>query len=428
MSKKVKINGKWVTVDDKDIKDDAPTEDPPAEDPPVEDPPAEDPPAKDPPEDGEDGDDGDKAILAEARKIGEKISQEISKSFDTNDSAVKEVSVKVNKMMEVMFGNDSKLNKILNGKDLFLGTDELTKEEKIVGFYYALITDNKMALKALSEGTDADGGYLFPNEFLQELIRELPEINELRKLVRIIPMRRNKMDITNLVSGPKMTWTGENVAKSTTTARFAQQTLTAFKCAAILYSSDELIEDSDIFDVVQLIISLFAEAIADEEEKVLAVGDGTTQPQGLDTATVTTTTFAGQQDFDGLKTLKFALPRKYRKRAVWILNDSDWSEIAKLKDGNGRYFINDNVKDSDDHSLMLGKPVIVSDWIPLGTIFFGDLKKAYFLGDRKRMTVKISQDTTQAFTQDMTAIRVVFRIGGLVVLPNALRKGTGFSA
>ena len=49
------------------------------------------------------------------------------------------------------------------------------------------------------------------------------------------------------------------------------------------------------------------------------------------------------------------------------------------------------------------------------------MKKSYWFGDRKKMTTKISQDTTQAFTMDQTAIRVVERIAGNVVLPQAIR-------
>jgi len=37
------------------------------------------------------------------------------------------------------------------------------------------------------------------------------------------------------------------------------------------------------------------------------------------------------------------------------------------------------------------------------------------------MTVKISQDESQAFQKDQTAIRVVQRIGGTVVRPTALK-------
>jgi len=39
---------------------------------------------------------------------------------------------------------------------------EMTTKEKIVGFFQAMIKNNQPVLKALSEGTAADGGYLFP--------------------------------------------------------------------------------------------------------------------------------------------------------------------------------------------------------------------------------------------------------------------------
>lgn len=39
---------------------------------------------------------------------------------------------------------------------------EMTTKEKIVGFFQAMIKNNEPVLKALSEGTSADGGYLFP--------------------------------------------------------------------------------------------------------------------------------------------------------------------------------------------------------------------------------------------------------------------------
>ena len=68
---------------------------------------------------------------------------------------------------------------------------------------------------------------------------------------------------------------------------------------------------------------------------------------------------------------------------------------------------------------ILGYPVYENNWVGDANILFGNWKLVYWLGDRKQMTVKISNDTTQAFTQDMTAIRVVARIGGNVVLPDA---------
>jgi len=53
---------------------------------------------------------------------------------------------------------------------------------------------------------------------------------------------------------------------------------------------------------------------------------------------------------------------------------------------------------------------------------FGDLKAAYWLGDRKSMTVKVTQDTETAFVHDQTAVRVVSRIAGNVVNHYAIKK------
>lgn len=418
MSKKrIKVGKTFIEVDEKDIEDvDAPTGDELDEEEEEEEEPDDDGGGS-----GDGDDEGEKSLKKSAEAMGKKIAKEIMGNVD--NSGVKALEKKLNNFMELQFGSDTKLKDILGGKDLY-AKDQLTKEEKIVGFFHALVTDNSIALKALSEGTDADGGYLFPNEFLEELIRDLPEINVMRNEVRIITMRRNKMDITSLVSGPKVTWTLENAAKSTTTAHFGTQTLTAYKLAAILYSSDELIEDSDIFDVVAMIIRLFSEAIANEEERVIWVGDGTTQPEGLDTATIASVAAVGQ-DFDDVISLYYALPSKYRTGAKWYMNDNTAKEASKIKDSNGQYIWQPSVSEAGT-DRMRGKPVVYSDWVPDNQIYFGDLKKGYFLGDRKRITVKVSNDTETAFTKDQTAIRVVERIGGKVVLPAAIRKLTGF--
>jgi HK97 family phage major capsid protein len=392
---RIKINGEWVTVKEGDELD---TTDVKAV-----------------------VSDEDKALLDQAKKLGKEMADEVLKGIDLGDTS--KMSKKMERFIESQYGDSSKLKQILNGKDLF-GSDELTKEEKILGFFHGLITNNTMALKALAEGVEADGGYLFPNEFLGEILRDLPNLNVMRQYVRIIPMKRDKMDVTSLVDGLNVFWTAENAAKSTTTARFSQQTLTAFKMAAILYSSDELIEDSTEVDLVSLIIQLFAEAIADEEEKVIWTGDGTTQPQGINTASVASTVGTGNA-YNDLVSLFYLLPRKYQVNAAFFANNNTAKNFALVKDTTGRPIFTPSVNDGPAQTL-LGKPLVISEWVPDRVVYFGDLKKGYFLGDRKRMTAKVSQDTETAFTKDQTAIRVVARIGGRLVLPQAVRKVTSF--
>lgn len=363
---------------------------------------------------------------AEEKKLAKNLAKKIV--ADLGLDQVSELSKTVANLVKSQYPTDAKLTKILNGKDYIRDKDKLTPNEKIVGFFHSLVTGNEHATKALSEGTAADGGYLFPDEFLAEVIRDVAELNVMRSLVRIIPMRRDVMKIPELLSGPDVYWTAENAAKTTTTAHFSERTLTVKKMAAIIYASDELIEDSSEIDIVQLIIRMFAEKIADREEQAIVVGNGTTQPTGLETARSAgsiAAVAASTHDFDDILTLEYSLPAKYSNQAAFIANRNTIKELRKLKDSQNRYQWQPSPAAGQPATLN-GKPVYEVNYLPNGTIYFGDFKQGYFLGDRKQMTVKITQDSETAFTKDQTAIRVVHRIAGNVGNGAALRALTGF--
>jgi HK97 family phage major capsid protein len=403
MSKYVKINGKLVEVKDEDVLDTKPT-------------------------DAEVADTEVEAEEEEAKSFGRKIAKDILGSLSIQSDEVKELREKLDKLVNEKYPANSKLKKLLNGKDIYSKTEELTKEEKIIAFFYAAVTQDKAALKALSN-VDADGGYTVPQELLSEIVRDIANINVLRNVVRVIPMRRDTLDVTTLVSGIDVFYTGENVAKSTTTARFGRVTLTAYKVAAIIYSSDELLEDSDA-DLVSLIVQMFAEKIANKEEEAIMVGNGTTQPQGIETAraasTIASIATVGTASGDALIDAFYTLPRQYHAKASWIMTPLAARVVRKLKDTTGQYLWQVSIQ-AGEPDLLLGKPVFISNWGGPKTAYFGDFKRGYFFGDRKRMTVKVSNDTETAFTKDQTAIRVVSRFAGRVVLPNAIRAVTNLN-
>jgi HK97 family phage major capsid protein len=302
---------------------------------------------------------------------------------------------------------------------------EMTTKEKIVGFFQAMVQNNTPVLKALSEGTPADGGYLFPDEFRATVIEDIvTQKYRMRKEVTVLPMKRDVMNIPTLASRPQVTWTDENATKSTTTAHFGQVTLTVKKMAAILYTSDELIEDSTEVDIVNFIIQLFSDAIGQEEDRVVWRGNGTTEPTGITTAitasTIASTACAGNLSVDNLLNLVYALPMKYSDSAKFYVHRNNILEMRKLKDSNNRYYWTEAVT-AGQAPLFLGYPVFEANELPESTIVFGDMKRTYWMGDRQKMTVKISNDTETAFTKDQTAIRIVERIAGNVVLGAASR-------
>lgn len=192
------------------------------------------------------------------------------------DAIKKQLAELNSKLDKKEIKKDNKTSQLLDLEALMQkDVSEMTAKEKTVGFFQAILQNNTTVLKALSEGTSADGGYLFPDEFRSEIIRDISDGNYMRKEVRVVPMKRDVMKVPTLASKPLVTWTEENTTKSTTTAHFGEQTLTVKKMAAVLYASDELIEDSTEIDVVKLIIGLFSEAIGEEEDRVICQGNGT---------------------------------------------------------------------------------------------------------------------------------------------------------
>jgi len=311
--------------------------------------------------------------------------------------------------------------KVFVGEDSEKAVSELTSDERVKAFGHALFTGNSVALKALSEGTPADGGYTVPQDFYSRLVMEVTEKAQMRSMVTVVPMKTNVLTIPVGEHGPDVFWTAEGATKTTTTMDFRQPTITAYKMASIIYLTDELIEDS-AFDLVNVLISRFAERIATEEDKVIINGAGTTQPVGIFVnASVASRSCSGNLDFDDIIDLIYDLPVKYRSGAKFLVNSENVRELRKLKDEQGRYLWQDPVSAGQPATIQ-GYPVVETYWAPVGQIAFGDFKTAYWLGDRKRMTVKISNDTETTFTQDKTAIRIVERIGGDVIVPNAVRK------
>ena len=374
-------------------------------------------------ESSEDKEEVDEEALDE---VADEAAKKILASIGIGD--LKKTVDKIEKTLAAQQAPESKKKALLNLEELMKkDVSEMTAKEKIVGFFQAIISNDRTVLKALSEGVNADGGFLFPDEFRSEIIRDLEDIPHMRGEVTVIPMRRDVMNIPTLVSGPQVTWTAELAAKSTTTAHFGQATLTVYKMAAIMYLSDELIEDSTEIDVVAFIIKLFSEAMGNEEDKVITAGTGSAQPTGFNQATIgSVASETGNLSFDDLINVEYLLPAKYHPGAKFYVHRNNIKELRKIKDTQGRYLWSDPVA-AGQPATFHGFPVVENNWLAESEIYFGDLKRAYWLGDRKKMTVKISNDVEQAFTNDQTAVRVVQRIAGIVVLAQALKKITGIA-
>lgn len=194
---------------------------------------------------------------------------------------------------------------------------------------------------ALQIGTDSEGGYLVPDEFERTLIEALEEENIFRKLAKIIKTSSGDRKIPVVASKGSAFWIDEGAAYTESDDSFGQVSIGAYKLGTMIKVSEELLNDS-VFDLESYIAREFARRIGAKEEEAFFTGDGEGKPLGIlaetgGAQTGVTAASATAITADELIDLFYSLKAPYRKKAVWVLNDSTIKAIRKLKDNNGQY-------------------------------------------------------------------------------------------
>ena len=245
----------------------------------------------------------------------------------------------------------------------------------------------------LSEGVDADGGFLVPEDFERDIVNALDEENVIRSLAKVITTQHERK-IPIATGHSTAQWTAENAAYTESNPSFGQKQIDAFKLTDLCRVSVELLQDS-AFDIEDYLMKEFARAFGIAEEEAFCVGTGTNQPTGIFTAkggTVgVTAASATAITVDEVISLVYALKSPYRRNAKFLMHDATVSLLRKLKDSNGAYLWQPSVQAGEPDRL-LGYEIYTSPYVPTvaaGTlsIAFGDFKN-YWIGDRAGRTVQ----------------------------------------
>ena len=276
----------------------------------------------------------------------------------------------------------------------------------------------------LSEGVQADGGYLVPEEFENQIVTGLDEANIVRSLAKVITTSaERKIPIAATHSEAK--WTAENSAYTESDPTFEQKTIDAFKLTDLVKVSIELLQDS-MFNLESYIANEFARAFGIAEEQAFCVGSGTGQPTGIFTAkggnVGVTSAGATAITADEMINLIYTLKSPYRRNAKFLMNDSTVSMLRKLKDNNGAYLWQPSVQAGEPDKL-LGYDLYTSPYVPTAaagalTVAFGDFNN-YWIADRSGRTVQRLNELYS--TTGQVGFVATERVDGKVILPEGIQ-------
>ncbi len=257
--------------------------------------------------------------------------------------------------------------------------------------------------KALSAGSDPDGGYLVPEETESVVNRALKDISPIRAIAGIRQVSSTVYKRPFAVSGPETGWVGETAPRTqTNTPTLAELSFPTMELYAMPAATPSLLEDSAV-NIDEWLAEEVRIAFAEQEGTAFVTGDGINQPKGfLDYTTVdngswtwgnvgTVSTgsagaFPASDPSDVLIDLIYAVRSGYRANAHFVMNRATQADIRKMKDADGTYLWQPASRPGEPSTLM-GFPVMESEDMPdiaadSTSVAFGDFRRGYLIVDR----------------------------------------------
>lgn len=285
--------------------------------------------------------------------------------------------------------------------------------------------------KALSVGSDADGGYLVTPQVSEEMTRKIFESSPMRQLASVTTISSDSLEIIEDNDEAGAAWSASEsaAASDSTTPQIGKITIDAYELVAQPKATQKLIDDSSV-DIEAWLTQKLVEVFSRKENTAFISGTGTGQPKGI--LSYTAGTGAGQIEqvnsgtsatvtADGLIKLYYALKDEYARNATFIMNRASAQSVRLLKDTTNQYIWNPGLAAGTPDTLM-GVPVMLASDMPVPaaaslSVAVGDFKRAYQIVDRTGVRILRDPYTEKPFVKFYSTKRT----GGQVINFEALK-------
>jgi HK97 family phage major capsid protein len=260
-----------------------------------------------------------------------------------------------------------------------------------------------LEIKALSAGSNPDGGYTVPLEIETTIDRVLAKASPIRSIATVRAIGANVYRKPITTAGAATGWVGETDSISqTNTPTLAAIDFPAMELYAMPAATQTLLDDSQV-NIEEWLASEVQIVFAEQEGAAFVGGDGTNKPLGFLSVTTAADAswvwgklgyiasgaagaFASSNPSDALLDLAYAPKQGYRANASWVMNRKTESTVRKFKDSTGNYIWQPGTAAGQPASLF-GYPVVEVEDMPdiaanSYSIAFGDFARGYLVVDR----------------------------------------------
>lgn len=259
---------------------------------------------------------------------------------------------------------------------------EEREEKAFANYIRGVVTNERDANMTLT-----DNGAVIPTTIANRIIKKVYDICPILERSTKYNVK-GKLDLPYYDESTQaitVAWATEFVDLESSVGKLDSIELSGYLAGALTLVSRSLINNSQV-DVVAFVVDRMAYDIARFIENVLLNGGGSVE--GLTGVTnITTAASSTAITADELIKVQGSVKDVFQENAIWIMNPATRDAIRSLKDGMGRYLLQDDISLPFGKSL-LGKPIYVSDNMP--TMSAG--KVAVYYGDMRGLATKFSED------------------------------------
>jgi HK97 family phage major capsid protein len=281
--------------------------------------------------------------------------------------------------------------------------------------------------KALSIGSDPDGGYLVTEELENRVNRGVRNVSPIRAIAQVRRVSGSVYKKPFSITGAGAGWIAETAARpETATPTLAELAFPTMELYAMPAATSALLDDAAV-DIDEWIADEVRDSFATQEGTAFVTGNGTARPKGfLDYTKVANASwswgnigyittgaagaFPATDPGDRLIDLAYTVKSGYRGNGTFLFNRATQAAIRKMKDGDGNYLWQPAAK-AGDASTLMGFPVAESEDMPdIATdsysVAFGDFRRGYLIVDRAGIRILRDPYSSKPYVLFYTTKRV----------------------
>lgn len=349
--------------------------------------------------------------MEKLKALLEKRNAKIDEMNDLTNAAVKEVraltedeDASFKALEEEVRALDATIDKVKETREKLEvpegganGNNEPDEDGEVRAF--AAYLRGRVETRADSNLVPADNGAIIPKTIANRIIKKVYEVSPIVNSATHYTVK-GVLDLPYYdedTSAITVAYEDEFATLEANVGKFEKISLTGFLAGALTKVSRSLMNNSDV-DLVTFVVDDMSMKIARWLEREFLLGTenkiaGLSGVKQTVTAAATTAVTA-----DELIDLQEEVIDFYQAGAMWIMNRKTRAAIRKLKDGNNRYLLQDDIT-APFGKVLLGKPVYTSDNMP--GLEAG--KTAIFYGDFSGLACKFAEDPTIQVLQEVYA-------------------------